>query len=248
MDELFVSDTAAEQKRAPDAARKKRIAELQKLIRRYQKSYYDGEGEISDEAFDALWDELKSLNPSDPLLKKIGQDSGNFEKVRHIMPMGSQEKVANPEQFSAWAQKHDYGEYLVEYKLDGASLELQYKKGNLVRAVTRGDGTIGDDITANAKKMKGVLLTLSGAEDFTGAVRGEVIMTHGVHRAKYGDKANCRNAANGIMKRKDGTGSEDLEMIAYDAWAAKGEAPFRDEEGKIAWLSSCGFTVVPLAI
>ena len=248
MDELFVSDTAAGQKRAPDAARKKRIAELQNLIRRYQKSYYNGEGEISDEAFDALWDELKSLNPSDPLLKKIGQDSGNFEKVRHIMPMGSQEKVANPEQFSAWAQKHDYGEYLVEYKLDGASLELQYKKGNLVRAVTRGDGTIGDDITANAKKMKGVLLTLSGAEDFTGAVRGEVIMTHGVHRAKYGDKANCRNAANGIMKRKDGTGSEDLEMIAYDAWAAKGEAPFRDEEEKISWLSSCGFTVVSLAI
>ena len=164
------------------------------------------------------------------------------------MPMGSQEKVANPEQFLSWAQKHDYGEYLVEYKLDGASLELQYEKGLLVRAVTRGDGTVGDDITANAQKMRGVLRTLSGAENFSGAVRGEVIMTHGVHREKYADKANCRNAANGIMKRKDGTGSEDLEMIAYDAWAAEGAAPFRDEEEKITWLSSCGFTVVPLAI
>ncbi|WP_277056273.1 hypothetical protein, partial [Treponema socranskii] len=71
MDELFVSDTAGEQKRAADEQKraseteqKKRIAELRKSIRRYQKSYYDGEGEISDEAFDALWDELKSLNPS----------------------------------------------------------------------------------------------------------------------------------------------------------------------------------------
>ena len=147
MNELFASDTAEAQKCSAETEQKKRIEELRKSIRRYQKSYYNGEGEISDEAFDALWDELKSLNPSDPLLKKIGQDSGNFEKVRHIMPMGSQEKVANPEQFLGWAQKHDYGEYLVEYKLDGASLELQYEKGNLVCAVTRGDGTIGDDKT-----------------------------------------------------------------------------------------------------
>ena len=133
-----------------------RISELEKLIVKYQTSYYNGEGEISDAEFDALWDELKELDPSNPVLQRVGSDSGNFEKIHHVMPMGSQEKAANPEQFLAWAAKHEYEEYLVEYKLDGASLELQYENGYLVRAVTRGDGSIGDDITANAKKMGGV--------------------------------------------------------------------------------------------
>ena len=129
-----------------------RILELEKLIVKYQTSYYNGEGEISDAEFDALWDELKALYPGNAVLQRVGADSGNFEKIHHVMPMGSQEKAANPEQFLAWAAKHEYEEYLVEYKLDGASLELQYENGYLVRAVTRGDGSIGDDITANAKK------------------------------------------------------------------------------------------------
>ncbi|MCI7397114.1 MAG: DNA ligase (NAD(+)) LigA, partial [Spirochaetia bacterium] len=133
----------------------KRISELEKLIVRYQNSYYNGESEIPDADFDRLWDELKSLDPSNPILHKVGADSGNFEKAPHVMPMGSQEKAANPEEFLEWAKKHDYSEYLVEYKLDGASLELQYKNGKLLRAVTRGDGTIGDVITDNAVKMKG---------------------------------------------------------------------------------------------
>ncbi|MBP5284473.1 MAG: DNA ligase (NAD(+)) LigA, partial [Treponema sp.] len=133
-----------------------RISELEELIKKYQDSYYNGEGEISDAEFDKLWDELKSLDPDNPVLHKVGTDSGNFAKIRHIMPMGSQEKAANPEQFLAWANTHAYDEYLVEYKLDGASLELQFSHGELIRAVTRGDGTIGDDITANARKMQGV--------------------------------------------------------------------------------------------
>ena len=139
-----------------DLFESQRISELESLITRYQKSYYDGEGEISDAEFDKLWDELKALDPENPILHKVGADSGNFQKIHHVMPMGSQEKAANPEQFLAWAEKHKYDEYLVEYKLDGASLELQYENGYLKRAVTRGDGTIGDDITANARKMGGV--------------------------------------------------------------------------------------------
>ena len=193
----------------------KRISELEKLIVRYQNSYYNGESEIPDADFDRLWDELKSLDPSNPILHKVGADSGNFEKAPHVMPMGSQEKAANPEEFLEWAKKHDYSEYLVEYKLDGASLELQYKNGKLLRAVTRGDGTIGDVITDNAVKMKGVVKTLSS--DFSGGIRGEVIMTHQVHKNLYSDKANCRNAANGLMKRKDGEGSEKQTSNVYEA-------------------------------
>ena len=228
-----------------------RIKELEKLISRYQKSYYDGEGEISDAEFDALWDELKSLDPENAILHRVGADSGNFAKVRHIMPMGSQEKAANPEQFLAWAAKHDYDQYLVEYKLDGASLELQYEGGYLKRAVTRGDGTIGDDITANARKMSGVAAAIFREGEFvpfTGGIRGEVIMTHQVHKEHFPDKANCRNAANGLMKRKDGEGSEYLTLIVYDALSTDGKSFFTNEEEKIRWLMDCGFKVVKLVI
>lgn len=229
-----------------------RISELATLIKKYQDSYYNGEAEISDAEFDRLWDELKALDPGNPVLQRVGADSGNFAKIRHIMPMGSQEKAANPEQFLAWAKNHAYDEYLVEYKLDGASLELQYVHGELQWAVTRGDGTIGDDITANAKKMQGVQAALFDCEhkkiDFTGGIRGEVIMTHTVHEKFYSDKANCRNAANGLMKRKDGSGSENLLLMTYDALATEGESPFSDEEGKISWLKSMGFKTSPLKI
>ncbi len=244
--DLFDIDEAQAQ-----SERKVRIENLAHDIERYQKSYYNGEGEISDAEFDKLWDELKSLNPDHPLLHKVGADSGSFPKARHVMPMGSQEKAANPEQFLAWAQKHSYPEYLVEYKLDGASLELQYSRGELKRAVTRGDGTIGDDITANARNFQGVVSTLKFGNqtlDFTGGIRGEVIMTHKVHRDLFSNKANCRNAANGLMKRKDGEGSQYLNLIVYDVWATEGEQPFKDEEDKINWLSKCGFTTVKLHI
>lgn len=228
-----------------------RIEELEKLISKYQKSYYDGEGEISDAEFDKLWDELKSLDPNNPILHKVGADSGNFAKVQHVMPMGSQEKAANPEEFLAWANKHQYDQYLVEYKLDGASLELQYENGYLVRAVTRGDGSIGDDITANARKMGGVNAAIykdGQLVPFTGGIRGEVIMTHQVHKDYFSDKANCRNAANGLMKRKDGQGSEFLKLITYDALSTDGKSYFTNEEEKIRWLMDCGFNVVKLVI
>ena len=228
-----------------------RITELESLIKKYQKSYYDGEGEISDAEFDKLWDELKELDPKNPILSKVGADSGNFAKVQHVMPMGSQEKAANPEQFLEWAGKHVYQEYLVEYKLDGASLELQYEHGMLKRAVTRGDGVVGDDITQNAKKMQGVypaLLKDGNVIDFTGGIRGEVIMTHEVHEKYFSDKANCRNAANGLMKRKDGEGSEYLTLIVYDALATDGQTFFKTEKEKIKFLMDLGFKVVKLVI
>lgn len=235
-----------------DIEESSRINELVSLIKRYQTSYYNGEGEISDAEFDALWDELKNLDPENEILKKIGTDSGNFAKLRHVMPMGSQEKAANPEQFLGWASKHVYDEYFVEFKLDGASLELQYEHGKLIHAVTRGDGTIGDDITVNAKKMNGVaaaLFDLAGnLIDYSGGIRGEVIMTHDVHKEKFSDKANCRNAANGLMKRKDGEGCEYLKLIVYDAFSPSGNQPFNDEESKVNWLKSCGFNTVPLKI
>lgn len=234
-----------------------RARELEKNIRYHQNRYYNGEPEITDDEFDALWDELRSLDPDNQVFTEINSESTDgFPKEYHLIPMGSQEKAADPESFTAWAVKMPFAHFIVQYKLDGASLELQYENGVLTHAVTRGDGRVGDDITRNARKMNGVLPELpgaygpGGATPFSGGVRGEVIMTRAVHRERFPDKANCRNAANGLMKRKDGTGCEYLEVLCYDAAPGMpgspftGHAPFSDEIEKLDWLASCGFSVV----
>ncbi|MCL2066104.1 MAG: NAD-dependent DNA ligase LigA [Treponema sp.] len=243
-----------------------RAAELERLIQKYQGSYYDGEAEISDSEFDLLWDELKQIAPDNHVLRKVGTGRGvdGFPKARHIIPMGSQEKAANHEEFMVWAQKMgldtqkntDIEEtkysltnnrtrltkrFLAQYKLDGASLELQYKSGHLTKAVTRGDGIIGDDITANALAMAGVLPKLD--IPFSGGVRGEVILFREVWQEKYTDKANCRNAANGIMRRKDSIGCEDLQLVVYDAAGTEGDVYFKNELKKIEWLRDRGFMI-----
>ena len=219
-----------------------RIKALAGLIEKYQKSYYSGEAEISDAEFDLLWDELKTLDPAHPLIKKVGAESTDgFPKEKHLIPMGSQEKASNPAEFRAWAAKIKPVSYVVQFKLDGASLELQYEKGRLKMAITRGDGMIGDEITGNALRMAGVMPEI--AKNFSGGVRGEVVMTHKVWTAKYSGKANCRNAANGIMRRKDGTGCEDLRFIAYDAAAVTDDGYFKTEIEKITWLKAQRFSV-----
>ena len=137
---------------------KEKIKALEQKIRHHQHLYYNGESEISDEEFDALWDELERLCPNSDVLKNVGKDiNDGFKKVRHIIPMGSQQKARNVEEFRKWASKQNTSAYVVEHKLDGASIELQYIDGVFTKAVTRGDGKAGDDITANVKKMKGVV-------------------------------------------------------------------------------------------
>jgi DNA ligase (NAD+) len=234
-----------------------RIGELERLIKKHQDLYYNGQPELSDAEFDELWDELAKLDPDNSIFTIVGPDSSDgWPKARHLIPMGSQEKASNPEDFLAWCAKVKHAEYLVQYKLDGASLELQYEEGLLKRAVTRGDGTVGDEITPNAVRMQGVVSRLTQA--FTGGVRGEVLMPRSMHASKYSDKANCRNAANGLMKRKDGSGSEDLRVICYDAqgtvpagadlFGAERKAPFADEVEKMAWLGAMGFETSPQTI
>jgi len=217
-----------------------RIGALAAVIEGYQQSYYNGEAEISDSEFDLLWDELKSLAPDHPLLKKVGTgNTDGFPKVKHLIPMGSQEKAANPAEFLSWVKKTAAKSFVVQFKLDGASLELQYEKGKLKAALTRGDGIIGDEITANAILMAGVKKEISGS--FSGGVRGEVVMKTGVWKQKYPSKANCRNAANGIMRRKDGAGCEDLNFISYDASATGNDDFFKTEIEKVLWLKKQGF-------
>lgn len=223
------------------------IEELKDKILYYQNQYYnsDNGSEISDSEYDALFDKLISeIGINDPFIKRIGNDnSSNFQKVKHIMPMGSQNKASKPEAFRDWLFYEPDEYFIVEYKMDGASLELQYVDGNLKHAVTRGDGYIGDDITKNALKMQGCVKNLP--EKFTGGIRGEIVLDHFTFKTKYSDKANCRNAANGLMKRKDGVGCEDLTIVTYDVFEPVRTDRSKTEFCKLEFLERCGFNVVP---
>jgi DNA ligase (NAD+) len=224
----------------PDTGKLNRIEALEQTIKEYQASYYNGYSEISDTEFDLLWDKLQRIKRDSPVLIEVGADHvDGFPKVKHIIPMGSQDKAANADEFRAWATKINPKTFVVQYKLDGASLELQYAKGKLMHAVTRGNGVVGDDITQNALQMTGVVAQLD--IPFDGGIRGEVVMTHQVWNDKYSTKANCRNAANGLMRRKDGVGCDDLTLITYDATAIGNDHYFQNELTKIEWLTKRGF-------
>lgn len=216
---------------------------LEELIRYHQDKYYNSESEISDSEFDALWDELRRVDPNNELFHEVGRDqSGVFPKRKHILFMCSQAKVNEPDELKKWYNKTPCEEKIIQYKLDGISIEIQYKNGKMTHAITRGDGTTGDDITANVKRMQGCIPQIS--DIFTGAVRAEIVMLHDIFTKKYAHEyANCRNLAAGISTRKDGSGCEDLSLIYYDAMSSS-EIFIEKETDKSVWMQNQGFNVV----
>jgi DNA ligase (NAD+) len=214
------------------------MTELENNIVFAQQKYYDGEPVISDEEFDLLWDMLKIQQPDSSLLKSIGSDTSIFPKANHLMMMGSQNKAKNEAEFRKWFSKQNSKSFIVQYKLDGASLEAQYKDGKLVKAVTRGNGSVGDDITPNAIKFIGLPKEVDPS--FTGAVRGEVLMFKSDRTKYFPDMANCRNGAVGTMKQKDGAGCEHLHFISYDVYNYQ----CNTESEKISFLIDNGFEPV----
>jgi len=220
-----------------------RIKLLQEQVEYHQHLYYNKQPEISDKEFDKLWDELKLLDPNNEVFFKVGADFDiSLNKIRHVIPMNSQAKVTNSSEFNKWAKKMNYDLFITQFKLDGISVELQYIKGKFKNAVTRGDGIVGDDISNNAKKMKFFVPKVN--LEFTGAVRGEVILTKCIFNKNYPNAKNSRNMASGITKRKDGKGSEDLTILAYNAVNKNPDFIFKNEREKIEWLKINQFKVV----
>lgn len=186
------------------------------FLKKASDAYYNGEPIIDDATYDAALDKLKKQDPNNPYLKKIGKDSSKeFKKREHLMSMTSQQKAANSEEFIKWYKKGYSKDFVVNHKLDGLSVELQYKEGKFKYAVTRGDGKIGDDISKNVKKMRGFVDEI---EDYTGSIRGEIVMTQKVFDKKYKPKGHKmpRTMAAGLTKRPDGVGCEDLHIVVYD--------------------------------
>jgi DNA ligase (NAD+) len=214
-----------------------KIEELEHEILRHRDLYYNKTPEISDAEYDLLEDQLKKLDPTNPILFQIGADSSELlEKKEHIIPMGSQDKVTNPIEFTKWAKSRSQDQYIVQFKLDGISIELQYKSGVFQCAVTRGNGIIGDDVTSNVMKMKGFVPKLQSR--FTGGLRAEILLYHDIFDSKYSDKQNCRNAAAGIVRRKDGIGCKDLNLIFYDAISLDDDVNFKNEMEKLKWMKN----------
>lgn len=222
-----------------------RIEILETEIRKHQELYYNHQPVISDGEFDALVDELTMLDPDNELLTtKIGADhTEGFTKVKHNIKMGSQNKANTEPEMNGWISTIDNSLVLGGFKMDGNSVRLTYKNGELVQAASRGDGDWGDDITENVKKMNFVPLKLKATPNYTGDVRGEVLLSRKNKEKYYPDFKNCRNGASGIMKHLDGSGCEHLDVVCYDAQYLSENEEFGTQENLINFLEQNGFKV-----
>ena len=219
-----------------------RIAELEAQIIQHSDNYYNGMPTVSDAVYDALVDELRELKADSPALVAIGAlPVSAWKKVAHHVPMGSLNKVNTPEEFDAWVigvvQRNGVELCLTE-KLDGISVRADYVNGRLVEGATRGDGSVGEDITSNVRRMKGVPAQLP--EPFTGSVRGEIVLFKDDFAKHFPGKSNTRNTASGTAKRYDGVGCEHLTVLFYEVSEGK---DFRTERSAFQWLEFAGFQV-----
>lgn len=222
--------------------KKERIQQLMSKILQARIAYYNELPIVSDKIFDAWIDELKELDPTNKFIKMVGAPlpaTTEWKKASHSIPMGSLNKVNTPKELIAWIKKVWFkiapqtSDIFVAEKLDGISIELLYENGILIQAITRGDGLFGEDITKNVKKMGGVAHKLP--IEFTGSLRGEIILTKSNYIKYFPDKANPRNAASGTSKRLDGINVEKLDILFYQAL---GNIEFETEEEQFVWLES----------
>jgi DNA ligase (NAD+) len=231
-----------------------RKSELRSLIMRAKQAYYyGGQAIMSDAQYDALEDELRILSPDDPVLAIVGApvpSDGMLTKASHKISMGSQGKVNSKDQFVAWYEKHAKDHRIhVSLKGDGASAAAYYENGNLTQVISRGDGKVGEDITANAIKFKGLPAYVTDSTGpFSGAVRFEVILTvEDWGKVDPDHSTNPRNLGSGIMGRKNGRQSELLTIFAFDIDESTGGVPlaFSSELEKSQRLEELGFNLIP---
>ncbi|NUR97947.1 MAG: NAD-dependent DNA ligase LigA [Kribbellaceae bacterium] len=206
-----------------------RIQELAERIVVLRDAYYRGEPVVADADYDAVEDELRGLIASHPELTpdpnpldQVGAPAVLHAPVRHSRPMLSLEKATKPEQVEAFFARFPRQSVVVMPKLDGLSLALVYENGQLARAVTRGDGTTGDDVTPLVRALADGVPDRLGVPDRI-EVRGEAVMlrsTFAAYNAAHPDKPliNPRNAAAGTLRAKDPAtvAERRLQFLAFD--------------------------------
>ncbi|MCU0723330.1 MAG: NAD-dependent DNA ligase LigA [Planctomycetes bacterium] len=270
-----------------------RVAFLREEIRRHDHLYYVlGKPEISDDAYDRLFSELKRLeeenpklrSPDSPTQKVGGAAREEFEPVRHLAPMLSLDSSNKTEEIPKFLQRvpkflaeflGEAGgskalraaveeavspgakplEYVVEPKIDGISVEIVYRNGAYERAVTRGDGDVGEDVTDNLRTVRSLPLKLRPAAAGTAllAARGEAVMLKSEFQklnrrlVEAGEEpfANPRNATSGAVRQLDPsvTASRPLDVFFYDVLAIEGIGRPATQWGILEFLCEAGLKV-----
>jgi DNA ligase (NAD+) len=188
-------------------------------LKLWSEAYYNLEPLVSDEEYDALREWVKKHAPDAPEIVAVGAPAPThsvWTKVQHKIPMGSLDKVNTEKEFDEWVKKTGANEFFVTHKIDGSSMELCYENGLLVQCVTRGDGIIGEDVTANVIQVPSIPKKIDDKGNVT--VRGEIVMHKEVFSRLYAEEyANPRNTAAGKVreKKKGGVDCMNLEFLAY---------------------------------
>jgi DNA ligase (NAD+) len=257
--------------KAASAAIKKEVEQLQEKLQYHEYRYYVlDDPEISDAAYDRLMNRLKELEEAHPELltpdsltvRVGGAPREGFSTVKHARPMMSLDNAFSYDALRDWDKRVREGsgqekiEYIAEHKFDGLSISLQYEDGVLVRGVTRGDGTTGEDVTPNAKTIRSIPLRVDAAvlkkiklaRSFE--VRGEVMMTRKAfealnrHQEEIGGKifVNARNSAAGAVRVLDPaiTAARRLDFFAYYL-LVDGKVPFAKHSESLQALKQLHF-------
>ena len=200
---------------------KNRVNYLVEQINKHRNLYYNEQPEISDAAFDLFIDELTKLDSKNEVLSDVGApapETSQWEKYTHTgILMSSLDKATSNEEIIAWVNKYCKPNSSIFYslKIDGISINCAYENGKLVACGTRGRNGVGENIYRNVIKMRGVKQTLP--TDFTGSLRGEILLTNENHKKYFSELANPRNAASGIAKRLSGENCDKLDVLFYQA-------------------------------
>ena len=245
---------------------RQRVQELRTVIEKNNRLYYDQDApELEDFEYDALTRELKELEaaypelitPASPTQHVGGTPSGRFAKVTHTVKMESLLDAFSYDELRDFDRRvQEAGiepEYVVEIKIDGLSCSLEYENGELVRASTRGDGIVGEDVTANVRAIKKIPKHLKNAPAFL-EVRGEVYMPHEAFQHLCTEQElqgtapfkNPRNAAAGSLRQKDPkiTGSRGLSIFVFNVQQIRGKELTTHTES-LDYLKSLGLPVSP---
>ncbi|MEG0762349.1 MAG: NAD-dependent DNA ligase LigA [Oscillospiraceae bacterium] len=245
---------------------KKRHKELSDMLLRSSHLYYDLDApSISDYEYDMLNNELKSLEEEyaelitlkSPTQHVGGIASTKFNKVTHIVKMESLQDAFSYDEIRDFDRRvRDAGlnpQYVVESKIDGLSVSLEYENGDLVRGSTRGDGTVGEDVTENLITIKSIPKHLKNAPEFI-EVRGEVYMPHDafarlVEEQELTEKPvakNPRNAAAGALRQKNSeiTAQRELAIFVFNIQQLKGKELLSHSES-LKYAQDLGFIISP---
>ena len=244
---------------------KNKIENLRKFIEEHNYKYHVlDKPEISDYEYDEKFNELIKLeqeypeyyDPNSPTQKVGGVILDRFNKIEHTVPMLSLANAFTYEDLLSFDEriKKDFKDvkYTVEYKIDGLAMSIRYENGQFVEAVTRGDGTVGEDVTSNIRVIDSVPLRLNQAIDIT--IRGEIFMPHksllklNEERLKNDEApfANCRNAAAGTIRQLDSSvvASRGLDGFWYTIVNPE-NYNLNSQNEALAFLKKLGFKVNP---